>query len=161
PTMRLYRQPRPGDWQTVFAEMARELRTARERPRASRPIQIETAAGELIDKISILEIKSERIADTGKLRNVRAELAALRQTRDRAISPSWALSKLADELKAVNERLWEIEDEIRACEQRSDFGPRFIELARSVYRENDRRAQLKRQINDLLGSRVVEEKSYT
>jgi Family of unknown function (DUF6165) len=140
--------------------MAEDLRTLSKRPRRSRPIPVETAPGELIDKITILEIKSERMVDAGKLRNVRAEMASLRQTRDRAVSPSWGLSKLTEELKAVNERLWEIEDEIRACEQQSEFGARFIELARSVYRENDRRAQLKRQINELLGSTLVEEKSY-
>src|SRR5438132_6830633 len=98
--------------------MAQELRMPRERPGRSRPMHVETAPGELIDKITILEIKNERIAEAAKLHNVRAELATLRQARDRAVSPSWALSKLSQELKAVNERLWDIEDEIRACEQR-------------------------------------------
>ena len=71
------------------------------------------------------------------------------------------LSGLAAQLKAVNERLWQIEDDLRACERQLDFGSRFVELARSVYRENDQRALLKRQINLLLGSRLIEEKSYT
>lgn len=74
--------------------------------------------------------------------------------------PSEELDSLATELRSINESLWDIEDEIRGCEQRSDFGPRFIELARSVYQTNDRRAAVKRQINERLGSRIVEEKSY-
>jgi hypothetical protein len=123
-------------------------------------VRIEVSPGELIDKITILEIKTERIADEGKLANVRAELATLVAARDGALEASSELASLAAELKAVNEALWEIEDHIRDCERAEDFGPRFVELARSVYRTNDRRAALKRRINDLLGSRLIEEKSY-
>jgi hypothetical protein len=126
----------------------------------ARPLLIEVPAGELIDKITILEIKGERIADPDKLRHVRAELAALAAVRDGALPPSPELAALAAQLKAVNEALWQVEDDLRACERRQDFGPRFVELARSVYRHNDRRAALKRAVNDLLGSRLVEEKSY-
>jgi hypothetical protein len=123
-------------------------------------IQAEISPGELIDKITILEIKAARIRDAGKLRNVLHELAVLTQARDDAIGPSADLDALTVRLKAVNEALWQIEDEIRDCERNQDFGPKFIELARSVYRHNDQRADLKRAINHLLGSRLVEEKSY-
>jgi hypothetical protein len=88
------------------------------------------------------------------------ELAALTAARDQALPGSEELDRLTAELKAVNESLWQIEDEIRVCEGKQDFGPDFIDLARSVYRTNDRRAALKRRINDLLGSRIIEEKGY-
>ena len=123
-------------------------------------VTVEIAPGELIDKITILEIKSERIADAGKLANVRLELQVLAETRDAALPVSDALTRLIADLKRVNETLWQIEDDIRDCERAGDFGPRFIQLARDVYITNDRRAALKRDINVLLGSRLVEEKSY-
>ena len=88
------------------------------------------------------------------------ELAALRAAHQRALPPSEELRALTAELRTVNERLWQVEDEIRSCERNGDFGPRFIELARSVYQNNDRRAALKRRINQRLGSKIVEEKSY-
>lgn len=123
-------------------------------------ISVEVSPGELIDKIAILEIKAERMTDAAKVRNVRVELDTLATARDGAITPSSELVRLTAALKAVNEALWEIEDDIRDRERSGDFGPRFIELARAVYRTNDRRSALKRDINDLLGSRIVEEKSY-
>jgi post-segregation antitoxin (ccd killing protein) len=126
----------------------------------TRPILIEVAPGELIDKITILEIKAERIADPARLANVRTELEALAEARRAAIPADAGIDALEAELKRVNERLWQIEDEIRDSERAGDFGSRFIELARSVYRTNDRRAELKREINTALGSRLVEEKSY-
>ncbi len=113
--------------------------------------------GELVDKITILEIKAARIADPAKLANVRNELQALTQVRDAKGS---APASLVAELRRVNEQLWDIEDQIRECEERGDFGQRFVELARSVYKTNDRRAALKRQVNDAMGSDLVEEKSY-
>ena len=125
-----------------------------------RPIHVEIAPGELIDKITILEIKAERIADAAKRANVLIELATLTDARGAAIRPDGEIDRLAAELKAANEALWEIEDDIRACDRDGDFGPRFVELARAVYRTNDRRAELKRAINLHLGSRLVEEKSY-
>jgi hypothetical protein len=125
-----------------------------------KPIRAEIAPGELIDKITILQIKSERIGDPGKLQNVRVELEVLAAARDAAMPASLELAELAVQLKQVNEELWDIEDAIRDCEREQDFGPRFIELARSVYRSNDQRAALKRQINERLGSKLVEEKSY-
>lgn len=116
--------------------------------------------GELIDKITILEIKAERIADPGKLANVHRELRSLTATRDEELAPSPELDEFTAELRRINESLWEIEDDIRDCERNGDFGDRFIELARAVYRTNDRRAAAKRQINELLGSELVEEKDY-
>ncbi len=123
-------------------------------------LNVPIGPGELVDKITILEIKSERLAAAEKVANVRVELAALVAARDAAIAASQVLSELTTALKRVNEALWQIEDEIRDCERIGDFGARFIELARAVYRSNDERAALKRQINDLLGSSIVEEKSY-
>jgi hypothetical protein len=126
----------------------------------AKPVLVEIAPGELIDKITILEIKSERIDDPEKLANVRVELEVLEGARKAAIPTSPALDELTAQLKTVNEALWEIEDGIRDCERDKDFGPRFIELARAVYHTNDRRSALKRQVNELLGSKLVEEKSY-
>ncbi|MEM7508081.1 MAG: DUF6165 family protein [Pseudomonadota bacterium] len=123
-------------------------------------VTVEIAPGELIDKITILEIKAERIADPDKLANVKVELEVLNTTRDASLPASDALTDLTAALKAVNEELWQIEDDIRDCERAADFGSKFIELARAVYKTNDRRAALKREINVLLGSRLVEEKSY-
>ncbi|WP_439515111.1 DUF6165 family protein [Oceanibaculum nanhaiense] len=127
-------------------------------------IQVPVSWGEMIDKIAILEIKSERISDAAKLVNVRTELAALAGVRDANLPSDQKvladLATLTADIKKVNEALWEIEDDIRDCERDKDFGPRFVELARSVYKTNDRRAALKRDINTLLGSELVEEKSY-
>jgi hypothetical protein len=122
---------------------------------------IEVSPGELLDRISILEIKSQRIGDPAKLRNIHHELGLYRSTILGKIPDGKAMTGLARDLKAVNETLWTIEDEIRACEANQDFGKRFVELARSVYRTNDRRASIKREINVLCGSTIIEEKSYT
>ncbi|MGB0629341.1 MAG: DUF6165 family protein [Alphaproteobacteria bacterium] len=124
-------------------------------------IKIDAAPGELIDKITILEIKAERIDDEVKRANVTYELATLTNARELAIETSDQIRDLSNRLKAVNEKLWEIEDEIRLCEREENFGPHFVELARSVYRFNDERAEIKREINTLLGARIVEEKSYS
>lgn len=126
----------------------------------AKPILVQVAPGELIDKITILQIKLERMTDVEKLRNVRVELEVLEAARDGAMAPTPELSSLTAQLKQVNEALWEIEDAIRDCERQQDFGPKFVELARSVYHSNDRRAALKRQVNELLGSKLIEEKSY-
>jgi tetratricopeptide (TPR) repeat protein len=129
-------------------------------PRDARAaVTVEVSPGELLDKITILEIKVRRIADPAKLRNVEQELRVLEVAR-RVLPKSPALAELTAELRSVNETLWQIEDDIRRCERASDFGPRFVELARAVYQTNDRRAGLKRRINELLGARIVEEKSY-
>lgn len=124
-------------------------------------ISVEISPGELLDKISILEIKSARIKDTGKLEHVRYELALLRKTWDNCVDATDPLKEFESELRTVNERLWDIEDAIRVCEANQDFGPRFVELARSVYTTNDQRAEIKRHVNTMLGSSIVEEKSYS
>ncbi len=124
-------------------------------------VKIDAAPGELIDKITILEIKAERIDDAMKRANVPYELATLTNALNLAIETSEQISDLSDRLKAVNERLWETEDAIRECESRQDFGQVFIDLARSVYRLNDVRSDIKRSINMLLGARIIEEKSYS
>ena len=123
-------------------------------------LTVPVSVGELIDKITILEIKSERIRDPVKLANVHAELALLRETWD--ASPLAATDIVRDRgaLKAINETLWEIEDAIREKEAAGEFDEGFIELARAVYRTNDERAALKRRINEATGSALVEEKSY-
>lgn len=126
----------------------------------SNNITVEIAPGELIDKITILEIKLERIADAAKLANVRHEWDVLTAARDAHTEASEALTDLTGQLKKINETLWEIEDDIRDCERAKDFGETFIELARAVYHTNDERARVKREINELLGSALVEEKSY-
>jgi len=121
---------------------------------------VEISAGELLDKITILRLKQQKISDPGKLANVRAELEALEAVWQRAIAESPQLDLLAAELQQINTRLWDVEDDIRACEAAGDFGAVFIELARSVYHLNDRRGDIKRRINLLLGSRLIEEKQY-
>jgi len=118
------------------------------------------SVGELFDKIGILELKAEAIADPARRENVRRELAALDELRRREVPPCPELAPLCAELREVNRRLWQIEDDLRACERVGRFDAHFIELARAVYRENDRRAALKRRINELTGSAIVEEKSY-
>jgi hypothetical protein len=123
-------------------------------------VTVEIAPGELIDKITILEIKLGRIKDTAKLANVRAELETLTKSRDAAFENTEELAKLTADLKAINEDLWVIEDDIRDCEKAKDFSDTFVQLARAVYVTNDRRADGKRAINELLGSRLMEEKSY-
>ncbi|MFN7271782.1 MAG: DUF6165 family protein [Gammaproteobacteria bacterium] len=123
-------------------------------------ILVPISPGELLDKITILRIKSARMTDETKLRNVRVELAALEQTwRD---SGSAVPEVAADEaaLQRVNEELWDIEDRIRDKERAKEFDAVFIELARAVYVTNDERARFKKNINVTLGSRLVEEKSY-
>lgn len=122
-------------------------------------IEIPVSWGELLDKLTILEIKTERITDDDQRANVSAELALLRGRWDAGCGNGRVFS-LTGALKGVNESLWRIEDEIRACERRKDFGPRFIELARAVYITNDERARLKREINAVMGSAITEEKSY-
>lgn len=121
---------------------------------------VEVSVGEALDKLTILELKLERIADPAKLANVRNEREALAAALDSAVTPSAALDALKAELFDINAALWDIEDDIRRCEASAEFGPRFIELARAVYVTNDRRAAVKKRINVMVGSRLVEEKSY-
>ncbi len=123
-------------------------------------VLVPISVGELMDKITILEIKSERIKDPVKLENIARELGALRAVRLGDGIDRTTLDRLAAELTRVNARLWEVEDEIRECEAQGDFGEKFIALARAVYELNDERARLKKAINLASGSRLVEEKSY-
>ena len=118
------------------------------------------SAGELVDKITILRVKAQRIGDAAKAANVRKELAMLEAIADGALPETPELVRLTAELAQVNAALWDIEDAKRDCERRQDFGERFVGLARSVYVENDRRAAIKRAINEAVGSEIVEEKSY-
>jgi hypothetical protein len=123
-------------------------------------ILVPVSFGELLDKIAILQIKSERMTDPEKLANVRNELSALEKTWMAHPAADGDIVRLRAELKAVNDRLWEIEDEIRVKEKAQEFDAGFVRLARSVYFENDERARIKREINAALGSTYVEEKSY-
>ena len=123
-------------------------------------IQVPVSFGELLDKIAILQIKSERMSDPAKLENVRNELSALEATWMAHPVASNDIARLRAELKAVNERLWVIEDDIRMKERAQAFDGEFIRLARAVYFENDERARIKKDINLALGSAYVEEKSY-
>ena len=123
-------------------------------------ITVPVSVGEVIDKVTILEIKSERINDEAKLKNVATELEALRPLVSGGVFDSDELVELTDGLRRVNTELWDIEDDIRAEEAAGRFGDRFIELARAVYITNDRRAELKKKINLATGSNLVEEKSY-
>ncbi len=122
-------------------------------------ILVPTSPGELIDKLTILRLKTERITDAGKLANVQREKELLERTAG-AIPVSADLTALWDEMYAINAALWVIEDEIRAHEKARDFGPTCVALARAVYVTNDRRAEVKKRINLLLGSALNEEKSY-
>lgn len=124
------------------------------------PILVPVSPGELIDKITILQIKSERMTDPAKLRNVRAELRALTAVRDEELPVVEPLDRLTTELAAINGKLWTVEESLRQLERRQDFGSRFVALARSVYYHNDMRAAAKAAINMLLGSPIVEEKEY-
>ena len=123
-------------------------------------VTIPVSWGELFDKLTILEIKQARIDNQQKLVNINRELEALRRICGEHQLPDDPLQALIDELRRTNESLWDIEDDIRACERKRDFSDEFIQLARSVYRTNDKRAGLKLKINHLLGSELIEEKSY-
>lgn len=129
-------------------------------------IEAPVSVGELVDKISILYIKAKRIEDIAKIKNVLEETKLLNRPYGQAITGLSEEAKdkfglLSDQLLRVNEKIWDIEDDIRECERTKDFGPKFIELARGVYINNDERARLKKEINLLVGSAIVEEKSYT
>ncbi len=123
-------------------------------------ILIPISPGELLDKITILQIKSERIADPTKVANVRTELEMLDKVWRQAVDEDDTIAALTAELKSINEALWEIEDDIRDEERNRRFGERFIELARAVYVTNDERANAKKKVNLHLNSSIVEEKSY-
>ena len=123
-------------------------------------IQIPISPGELLDKITILQIKSARITDPAKVANVNTELKMLESVWREAVVDDDEIQALGAELKSINEALWEIEDDIRDEERNRRFGERFIELARAVYVTNDERGNAKKKINLHLKSSIVEEKSY-
>ncbi len=123
-------------------------------------ILTEISAGELIDKITILEIKKLKITDKDKLIEVDKELVSLNKTKEKFILDDSSIAKFKTELKNVNLKLWDIEDGKRSAEKKNDFGEKFIELARNVYKFNDKRAKIKLDINNVLGSNIKEVKSY-
>ncbi len=177
PNTRLFRQSKRGDWPSLIERVAERLREViagasalvwELRPPTSHAIQergnniieVQISVGELLDKITILEIKTQQISDMKRHSNVVKELSILNAVVDRSVELNQRVVGLMNDLRDVNRALWDIEDAIRECEKRQDFGLLFIELARSVYKKNDQRASLKRQINELTGSKLVEEKSY-
>ena len=123
-------------------------------------ILAEISAGELIDKITILNIKKEKITNNEKLVEIEKELKSLKNTFNEKIIPDKSLSELMEQLKKINSKLWDIEDGKRSAEKNQKFDERFIELARNVYKFNDERAKIKLKINNLLGSNIKEVKSY-
>jgi hypothetical protein len=123
-------------------------------------IHVPVSPGEVLDKITILEIKSERINDPGKLVNVKRELELLQASWQQFVDEDETVSSIHAKLKSINEDLWGIEDDIRDKERAREFDQVFIDLARSVYVTNDRRADAKKELNLYLGSEMVEEKSY-
>ena len=127
----------------------------------SKKILSEISAGELLDKISILEIKLDKIKDKESIEKINNEYNLLKITQNSSIKISKKLKKLFEQLKKVNLILWDIEDKIRLCEKRKNFKETFIELARNVYFNNDKRSKLKSEINEILGSNIREVKKYT
>ena len=123
-------------------------------------IKVPTSPGELLDKITILEIKMEQISDAEKLKHIEYELAQLTQIWNEHFNNNEDLDLLKKELRETNTNMWDIEDNIRIKESKKEFDNDFIELARSVYYQNDKRADTKKKINELLGSLLMEEKSY-
>jgi hypothetical protein len=123
-------------------------------------VVLQVSAGELFDRISILELKRARLPEAGRAA-IERQLADARAERERALLPSKALAQLAVALSAANEELWHTEESLRACEAHNDFGPEFVALARRVYTTNDRRAALKRRIDELVGCEMTEQKSHT
>ena len=123
-------------------------------------ILAEISAGELIDKITILNIKKEKITNNEKLVEIEKELKSLKDTFNKKINPDNSLLELMEQLKKINLKLWDIEDGKRNAEKNKKFDERFIELARNVYKFNDERAEIKLKINNLLGSNLKEVKSY-
>ena len=124
-------------------------------------ILVEVSVGELLDKISILEIKKEKIKDSDKLKFINNEYKILKSQFDKSVKSDDSLKKLFDVLKEINSRLWVIEDDKRLCEKNSDFGEKFIKLSRDVHLLNDNRAKLKLEINNYTGSKIKEIKEYT
>jgi tetratricopeptide (TPR) repeat protein len=158
PTMTLYRQEVRDDWTTVFQAMTDKLQ---ERDgRTIGHVLIPGSIGELFDRITILTIKTEKIKDPDRLKNVNYELGLLRSLESTCGPIGSEVLQLVSELQSINQRLWTVEDELRHCERRQAFGEEFIGLARAVYKTNDHRAAVKTRINILCGSQIIDEKSY-
>ena len=126
----------------------------------SKKILTEISAGELLDKLSILEIKLDKIKDKGKLIEFNKEYKSLEETKKSNIKINENLQKLINQLREINLQLWNIEEGKRKCEKNADFGDNFIQLSRNVYKSNDQRAKIKSDINKMLGSNIKEVKSY-
>ena len=124
-------------------------------------ILVEVSVGELLDKLSILEIKQEKIKDSEKLKYINDEYAVLKEQLKKNVYSDNALDKLFNSLKEINSKLWNIEDDKRMCEKNSDFGEKFIKLSRDVHFLNDDRAKIKLEINNHTGSKIKEIKEYT
>jgi|SRR5579862_4893819 len=129
-------------------------------PLAVASVSIDVAPGDLLDRITILEIKSARLQNESALRNVRTELATLRAARDRSILSAPGLNNLTAELRGVNETLWDLEEAVRRSEASATFGDEFVHSARSIIHANDRRAALKQAINRMLNASFLDEKSF-
>jgi Tfp pilus assembly protein PilF len=161
PTMTLYRQEVRDDWTTVFRAITDDLAKLRELERGTiGHVLIPGSVGELFDRMTILTIKAKHIKDPDRLHNVNHELGLLRSVEATCGPLGPEVLQLVSELQSINERLWAVEDELRACERRQAFGEEFIRLARAVYTTNDRRAAVKKKINILCGSQIIDEKSY-
>jgi hypothetical protein len=161
PTMRLFRQKKAGDWMDVFSRMAKELSEKIGQVRSSvERVRIETSPGELLDRLTILNIKSRRISSPQKLINITNELRSLQESAASALPPSKELDRLIAKLSEVNEILWDAEDDIRNCEKKQRHGKQFVALSRSIMHTNDLGSSIKKEINILLGSDVSDEKSY-
>ena len=126
----------------------------------SKKILSEISAGELLDKISILEIKLEKVKDKTNLEEINKEYKILKEVQDSNIETTEKLKALFNDIKEINLNLWDIEDRLRICEKNKDFGQSFIELARLVYLNNDKRSKIKSEINKILGSNIKEIKQY-
>ena len=126
----------------------------------SKKILSEISAGELLDKISILEIKLEKVKDKTNLEEINKEYKILKEVQDSNIETTEKLKALFNDIKEINLNLWDIEDRLRICEKNKDFGQSFIELARGVYLNNDKRSKIKSEINKILGSNIKEIKQY-
>lgn len=123
-------------------------------------ILITVSPAELMDKVAILEVKEKRITEPDKLKNVKRELKLLREVFNKSIKPTRKLNKLFKKLRQLNAKGWDIEDKKRLCERNGDFGPEFIEAARGAFKNNDERAAVWKEINLLLKSDIIQEKSY-
>ena len=123
-------------------------------------IMIPVSQAELMDKIAVLEVKKKRIDDPDKLKNIKHELELLREVFEESVEPSEELDQLFEKLRKLSAKGWDIEDKKRLCERNDDFGPEFIEAARGAFKNNDERSAVWKEINTLLKSEIVQEKSY-